>query len=181
MLQSAKSDVAIVWGKFMQAAEGMDQVKLLTAKNAELKELFTIKYSNLLSELVEQAEKEGKTGNALNYIAIKLNRLNEKRIRTRFYYDAKVLGIPNVVDLRELLKKYLEVFIKKFNKASFKIDGWNALLKFINRPPVVRENKETRESSSTTSYYLTPEQIESIIKSRKEKINNQEKNTNKGA
>ena len=113
-------------------------------------------------------------------IAIKLNRLNEKRIRTRFYYDAKVFGIPNVVDLREILKKYLEVFIKKFNKASFKIDGWNALLKFIKRPPVVRENKETKESSPTTSYYLTSEQIESIIKSRSEK-NNQEKNTNKGA
>ena len=114
-------------------------------------------------------------------IAIKLNRLNEKRIRTRFYYDAKVFEIPNVVDLREILKKYLEVFIKKFNKASFKIDGWNALLKFINRPPVVRENKEKSESASTTSCFLTPEQIESIIKSRKEKINNQEKNTNKGA
>ena len=113
-------------------------------------------------------------------IAIKRNRLNEKRIRTRFYYDAKVFGIPNVIDLREILTKYLEVFIKKFNKANFKIDGWNALLKFINRPPVVRKNKETKESSPTTSHYLTLEQIESIIKSRSEK-NNQEKNTNKGA
>ena len=152
-------------------------ISLAVPKLSTSSHMFAMYYGNTYS--VREWLRSHENIDTIN-IAIKLNRLNEKRIRTRFYYDAKVFGIPNVVDLREILKKYLEVFIKKFNKASFKIDGWNALLKFIKRPPVVRKNKETKESSPTTSYHLTSEQIESIIKSRSEK-NNQEKNTNKGA
>lgn len=75
MLKSAKSEVSLVWEKFMKKAAGMDQVELLTRPNAELKELLTVKYSELLAELKKQAAKDGKTGNALNYTSIKLNRV----------------------------------------------------------------------------------------------------------